>query len=325
MANENVVIDLLGTPHTNGVVSCAYDQTTNELTCTYADDSTQTVQLNDKHVTDVSLSGSDLIITMNTGTVFTTSLDTLDVATIQSALFNNSTNIATFTRSDASTMELDLSDLQETETFLTKISDTLVYDGEVGASQIIDLSEYNHTGLYIPIAEKAVADGVATLDGDSTLEVAQIPPEAINVDEYVNLASFPAIGLSKVIYIDVATSLLYRWGDMKYVPLSLTGLDPIIETGSATYTPDFSASNYFEYTLNQDADIVVPLNTDLGQRGDIVVRQDAAGTWTPTFGINYIFPSGAPTVNTDANAYNMFKYTVIATDRILLEFVADFV
>lgn len=143
MANENVVIDLLGTPHTNGVVSCAYNQVTNEITCTYADDTTQTLVLNDKYTASGTLNGA--------------------------------TNIATFTRSDGGTFDVDLSDLQETETFLTKVSNTIVYDGEVGPAQIIDLSEYAHSGVYIPLAEKGVADGVATLDGTGLVPTSQLP------------------------------------------------------------------------------------------------------------------------------------------------------
>lgn len=91
MANENVVIDLLGTPHTNGVVACAYNQTTNEITCTYADDSTQTLVLNDKHVSNVSLSGTDFVITLSDGTVYTTPLTSIANSTpTRSDIYANS-------------------------------------------------------------------------------------------------------------------------------------------------------------------------------------------------------------------------------------------
>lgn len=97
------------------------------------------------------------------------------------------------------------------------------------------------------------------------------------------------------------------------------------ETGAATYTPDFDSSNYFEYTLSQNTTLVNPTDTTVGDTGTIVIKEDAVGGWTIAFGANYTFPTGAPAINLTAESTNVFKYTVTASNRILMEFVADYV
>ncbi len=100
---------------------------------------------------------------------------------------------------------------------------------------------------------------------------------------------------------------------------------PKQETGQATYVADFDEAIYFEYTLDQDATIDTPDNVSIGDEGTIIIKQNATGGWNITLAAEWIMPAGSPGLNTNPNAYNVFKYVAVATDTILLEFIADFV
>lgn len=95
------------------------------------------------------------------------------------------------------------------------------------------------------------------------------------------------------------------------------------ETGLISYTPDFDLTDFFEYTLTQNTTINNPLNMVKGHKGELIIKQDATGGWTTTFGANWIFPNGAPTLNTLAGKINFIRYTVVDVDKILAEFIAD--
>ena len=105
------------------------------------------------------------------------------------------------------------------------------------------------------------------------------------------------------------------------------GLDlpPIIEASLPEYTPNFSKSKYFEYTLNQDSIILSPIGQKKGRSGTIVIRQDSSGSHAVTeWNSDFIFTNGSPALNMNENAYNIFRYTVIENNRILIEFISDF-
>ena len=80
-----------------------------------------------------------------------------------------------------------------------------------------------------------------------------IPVSSSSVEFYANLASFPAVGSSTVIYVAEDTELIYRWDGAAYVELSSSGTAPAANiytyTGSPVLNPYFAASieanNYF--------------------------------------------------------------------------------
>ncbi len=106
------------------------------------------------------------------------------------------------------------------------------------------------------------------------------------------------------------------------------GLDmpPVIEASLPEYTPDFSKSKYFEYTLNQDSIILSPIEQEKGRSGTIVIKQDSSGSHLITqWHSDFVFPEGEPDINIEENAYNVFRYTVVENNKILIEFISDFV
>lgn len=69
-------------------------------------------------------------------------------------------------------------------------------------------------------ANKGVANGYASLDGDGKVPSAQLPSYVDDVLEYNDFASFPATGATSIIYVDKATNRTYRWSGSVYVEIS---------------------------------------------------------------------------------------------------------
>jgi len=86
---------------------------------------------------------------------------------------------------------------------------------------------------------------------------------------------------------------------------------------------DFDLSNNFELIVTQDSIIDTPTNQLPGTTGYITIQQDATGGWNPTFSVDYKFTT-APTFNTAANAYNVFKYYIVGSNNIAMEFIANY-
>lgn len=74
----------------------------------------------------------------------------------------------------------------------------------------------------LSIALKGSPGGVAELDGTGRVPSYQLPSYLDDVLEFANLASFPVSGDGGKIYVDLATSLTYRWSGSVYVLLSPT-------------------------------------------------------------------------------------------------------
>ena len=151
---------------------------------------------------------------------------------------------------------------------------------------------------------------------------------------YVSTSSSSTCNLPDALFTNCVTDTNIPLNEVQYsgsyistnvAPLIHRGDASIEETALATYTPNMASYKDFEYTLTQNTTIVNPTTETKNKTGNLVIKQDATGGWTCVFGTNFIFPSGAPSLNTSANAYNVFKYTVIASDKILMEFVADFI
>ncbi|MFN9955634.1 MAG: hypothetical protein ACK55I_21255, partial [bacterium] len=70
------------------------------------------------------------------------------------------------------------------------------------------------------VANKAVANGYASLDGSGKVPSNQLPSYVDDVLEYANLAAFPATGETGKIYIAIDTVKTYRWSGSAYVEIT---------------------------------------------------------------------------------------------------------
>lgn len=86
---------------------------------------------------------------------------------------------------------------------------------------------------------------------------------------------------------------------------------------SGSVTLDFSVANDYERTLTGNVTLENPSNLVVGQKGTVILHQDATGGRTMTFGTYWLFPGGAaPTLTTDASAVDRLDYHVVAATQI---------
>lgn len=69
-------------------------------------------------------------------------------------------------------------------------------------------------------ANKGAAGGYASLDGTGKVPASQLPSYVDDVLEFADLASFPAVGDTGVIYVAIDTNLVYRWTGSVYTGMS---------------------------------------------------------------------------------------------------------
>ncbi len=87
-------------------------------------------------------------------------------------------------------------------------------------------------------AQKAQANGLATLDGAGLVPAAQLPSYVDDVLEYAALANFPATGETGKIYTAIDTKKIYRWSGSAYVEISPS-------PGSTDSVPEGSTNLYY--------------------------------------------------------------------------------
>lgn len=94
----------------------------------------------------------------------------------------------------------------------------------------------------ISIEEKGAPNGIATLGSDGKVPSSQLPTYVDAVQEYPNLAVFPTIGSSSVIYLALDTNRSYRWSGTVYSVItsgsvdSVNGLTGVVTIPNATTT-----------------------------------------------------------------------------------------
>lgn len=163
-------------------------------------------------------------------------------------------------------------------------STTTVYsasktDAQVAATSATDRNRANHTGTQVAAtisdfstaadaritAQKAVANGVASLDSGGKVPSAQLPAYVDDVLEYANLAALPATGAAGVIYVTLDTNNEYRWGGSAYVRL-------VASPGSSDAVPEGSTNLYF---TNARAAAAAPVQSVAGKAGAVsLVKAD---------------------------------------------------
>lgn len=92
------------------------------------------------------------------------------------------------------------------------------------------------------IADKGAANGYAELDGTGKVPAAQLPAYVDDVLEYADLAAFPAIGLTGIIYVAIDSNLVYRWTGTVYVAISSSLA--LGETSATAYRGDRGKSAF---------------------------------------------------------------------------------
>jgi hypothetical protein len=82
------------------------------------------------------------------------------------------------------------------------------------------LTQSSASATYIPLSQKAQANGVATLGADGKVTSSQIPAIVSSVEEYPTFEDFPTSGVLTTVYLALDTQLTYLWSGSQYVALS---------------------------------------------------------------------------------------------------------
>jgi hypothetical protein len=69
-------------------------------------------------------------------------------------------------------------------------------------------------------ANRAVANGYASLDAGAKVPATQLPSYVDDVQEFANLAALPGTGTAGIIYVTLDTNKTYRWSGSAYIEIS---------------------------------------------------------------------------------------------------------
>jgi hypothetical protein len=144
-------------------------------------------------------------------------------------------------------------------------SDLPTYTGTITSSQVTTALGFTPEN----IANKAVANGYASLDGSGKVPSAQLPSYVDDVLEYANLAAFPVTGSSGIIYVTQDTNKTYRWTGSAYVEISPSPgtTDSLTEGSTNLYYTNARARASLNFTAGSGAynsttgAITIPTNT----------------------------------------------------------------
>jgi hypothetical protein len=107
-------------------------------------------------------------------------------------------------------------------------NNTVLSIGEIGYDTVLKKfkigdgsTPWNSLGFAaIPESRIGAAGGIAPLDGEAKIPAQYLPSYVDDVVEYANLASFPAVGETGKIYVDLDTNKTYRWSGTVYIEIS---------------------------------------------------------------------------------------------------------
>ena len=94
-----------------------------------------------------------------------------------------------------------------------------------------------------------------------------------------------------------------------------------VSLSTSTFTPNMDSSDNFEFDLvhaSCPCQIANPSNLTAGQTGVMFIVQSSTGGDTVTWGGNFVFPNGTPTLQTTASAKDYFSYYAESSSRIVI-------
>ena len=177
--------------------------------------------------------------------------------------------------------------------------------------------------IYVPLAQKGVANGVATLDANGLVPSAQLPSYVDDVLEFAALANFPAEGEAGKIYVDQATGKIYRWSGSAYINISsaVSTADEAVKLATARKINGVDFDGTADITINaEDATPRIPTSEKAAANG--VATLDA-NTKVPAAQLPLATASTAGAVivgsNIDVADGTISVKTATATDKGLVQ------
>lgn len=94
-------------------------------------------------------------------------------------------------------------------------------------------------------------------------------------------------------------------------------------TSAATVTADFATANNFNLTLGHNVTLANPSNLTAGQSGAIVITQGSGTAYTVSYGSNWKFSGGTPTMSTGLSSVSVLVYYVESASRITAQLLTN--
>ena len=181
--------------------------------------------------------------------------------------------------------------------------------------------------LYFNTASDAlfVYDGAAWQA--AALDASSFVPTSRTLTAGTGLTGGGDLSTNRTLAVDVATDTNLRAATANKIADAaglVSAAAPVTLTDGATITPDFTAGRIFTVTLGGNRTLANATNQAAGQSGIIIVKQDATGSRTLSYGDEYIFAGGAPTLSTAANSIDVISYYVEASGTILCTYSGEF-
>jgi hypothetical protein len=181
----------------------------------------------------------------------------------------------------------------------------------------------------IPLTQKGVANGVATLDANGLIPEAMLPSYFDEVVEYADFASLPVTGAPATIYVTLDDNLFYTWNGSSYVTMNasetaaatkLSTARQISTTGDATWSVNFDGSEDVSAAITlantgvaantYGSSIIVPvLTVDSKGRATAVVDTAIRSASTSQTGVVQLSDSTSSTSTTLAATASAVKST----------------
>jgi len=99
--------------------------------------------------------------------------------------------------------------------------------------------------MAIDIIARGIAAGKADLDGGK-VPASELPSYVDDIEEYEDLAHFPAEGEEGKIYVDLSDGYTYRWSGTEYVKVGMTDVDDQMSDTSTNPVQNRVISEAFE-------------------------------------------------------------------------------
>lgn len=114
---------------------------------------------------------------------------------------------------------------------------------------------------------KGQPNGFAELDESGKVPSAQLPGYVDDVEEYDDLASFPAEGMAGKLYVAKDSNKVYRWSGSLYIEISAS-------PGSTDAVPEGSTNLYY---TNARASAAAPVQSVAGKTGAVTLAKGDVG------------------------------------------------
>lgn len=152
---------------------------------------------------------------------------------------------------------------------VTKLHDGSVDNTEFGHLDGVTSNIQTQIDAKQETSEKGQPNGYAGLDGSGTVPAAQLPSYVDDVEEYADLASFPATGETGKIYVALDTNLTYRWTGSTYVEIGNPAATPqenvaLLNTEDLTWVVGSGGNTTVASQLNNVSNFAIAPNEEVG-------------------------------------------------------------